>query len=120
MIEITGNQTLVAWLAISLWGGGFWLLERMARNDPSRMITVPHWVLLLCGIRHGNQIDHKKIGPQLTCIFLIVWATVLAIFVPSYDLWHILFGIGLLLAFVGFLVFEVLKDTLLGKRSRGN
>ncbi len=118
MIEITGNRILIAWLAICAMNGVGWLLGRMAMGLPSRMITAPPWVLLLCGVKPGNKIDHKMIGLQLFFRFLLIWATVLAILVSDFDRWNTLFGIGLCLALIGLFLFKAIKSLVLSKHSR--
>ncbi len=119
MIEITGNRMLISWLAISFIGVVGWLLGYITRGDPSRMISVPRWILLLCGIRHETQIDHKKMSAQLFSFCLIMWSTILTIFVANENLWDKFFGIGFLLDIICLVVFETVMDVLLNKRFRG-
>ena len=120
MVEITGDEKLIFWLMTVLVGGVTWVLTYLGASIPSNFVKAPRWVLILCGIRRGDQVDHKKIGLQIAGVSLIVWSTIVTILVPNEAARYNLFGIGFALDVVGLFLFETIKTKLMYNRSTRN
>ncbi len=116
MTEATSSENLVFWLAAAflsamLWGAGF-----IAANQPSHFVTVPRWILILCGIRQGKQADYRKLEVQMFGIVLFVWSTILTILVQSQKHRNDLFAWGFLVGIIGVVLLDIVL-TELSRRS---
>jgi hypothetical protein len=110
------GETFSYWLVTAGFGVLIWLLGYFDRRK-LQPISVPRWLLWLCGIRGEQQVYLYRFTIQIYGLLVSAWATLVALTAPSSEQRVSLFGIG----FVGLFLLAGLFVTimsLLGRKSQ--
>jgi hypothetical protein len=95
------SEAFSYWLVSAGSGVIMWVLGYLYGNRlQPRSICLPRWLLLLCGIRHGWQINYHRFAVQLFGLLVFVWATVAVLIARSREERINLFVYGFLSLFI--------------------
>lgn len=106
MIEMPSSSSIF-WIVGAGLSIGIWWVARHSESRPPCLIMVPRLILIVCGVRQGNEIDCRRLEFQMFAIILLIWITILAIFVPTQAHRNGLVAIGFIVESVGLILFDI-------------
>jgi len=116
MITLSIDKDLLFCVAVTGISAIVWWLGHGVHDHPS--ISVPKWLLVLCGIYDSKEVDHKRFEIQMFAIVLLVWSIVLMFLESDQIRRNKLFAAGLVLEVIGVVLLDVYLAKIAGRPNK--